>query len=115
MSRLASQLARQEAEEIALAIRALLAAPLLTAERDMVALDLVRRHGEALTSWFDENCGWQLQVEPRRGYARLHKTTPTPDATRPARRLRSTRAPFDRRRYALLCVIAAELSRPRAR
>jgi len=82
VSRLASQLARQEAEEIALAIRALLVAPLLTAERDMVALDLVRRHGEALTSWFDENCGWQLQVEPRRGYARLHKTTPplTPPA-----------------------------------
>ncbi len=114
MSRLASQLARQEAEEVARAIRALLATPLFTAERDQAVFDLVRRHGEALTSWFDETCGWQLQVESRRGYARLRKTTAAPDATRPARRRRSTRAPFDRRRYTLLCVVAAELSRPGA-
>jgi uncharacterized protein (TIGR02678 family) len=112
MSRLASQLARQEAEEVAQAIRTLLATPLLTADHDAFAFDLVRRHREALTAWFDENCGWQLRVEPRRGYARLGKTTAAPDATRPVRRHRSTRAPFDRRRYTLLCVIAAELSRP---
>lgn len=31
------------------------------------------------------------------------------DGRRPARRERSGRAPFDRRRYTLLCVVAAEL------
>ena len=48
-------------------------------------------------------------VEPRLGYARLVKVRAAADATGPARRLRSGRAPFDRRRYVLLCVVAAEL------
>ncbi|MGW1787010.1 TIGR02678 family protein, partial [Streptomyces sp. NPDC002143] len=46
---------------------------------------------------------------PRRGYARLTKVRADPDGSRPARRARSGRAPFDRRRYVLLCVTAAEL------
>lgn len=48
-------------------------------------------------------------MEPRRGYARLTKVRVNPDGSRPARRARSGRAPFDRRRYVLLCVAAAEL------
>jgi uncharacterized protein (TIGR02678 family) len=48
-------------------------------------------------------------VEPRQGYARLLKVRADTDSSRPARRLRSGRGPFDRRRYTLLCVVAAEL------
>jgi uncharacterized protein (TIGR02678 family) len=87
----------------------LLAHPLLTAENDEDGLDLVRRRRDPITKWFEYYCGWRVTVEPRLGYARLVKITDRPDPTRPARRLRSSRAPFDRRRYALLCVVAAEL------
>lgn len=109
MSTLANQLVKQEREEIARAIRLLLATPLITAHNDSDALDLVRRHRNTLAKWFDYNCGWQLVVEPRLGYARLVKVRAGGDPSRPARRRRSSRAAFDRRRYVLLCVTAAEL------
>jgi uncharacterized protein (TIGR02678 family) len=109
VSNLANQLARQEAEEVSRGLRLLLAHPLLTAENDEDGLDLVRRRRDPITKWFEYYCGWRVTVEPRLGYARLVKITDRPDPTRPARRLRSSRAPFDRRRYALLCVVAAEL------
>ncbi|HEX6472475.1 MAG TPA: TIGR02678 family protein [Streptosporangiaceae bacterium] len=107
MSKLRGHLQRQEREELARAIRELLAAPFLTG--DDAVFDIVRRRRDRLAEWFDRNCGWRLYVDTRQGYARLAKVVPEPDATRPARRDRSTRAPFDRRRYALLCVVAAEL------
>ncbi|MFC5143627.1 TIGR02678 family protein [Streptomyces aureoversilis] len=109
MSTLANQLAAAEREEVARGIRLLLARPLLTEAADPVGFDVVRRRREPLAKWFDYTCGWSLVVEPRRGYARLAKVRPTADASRPARRPRSGRAPFDRRRYVLLCVAAAEL------
>ncbi|MEV1007588.1 TIGR02678 family protein [Streptomyces sp. NPDC049881] len=109
MSTLANQLAAAEREEVARGIRLLLARPLLTEAADPPGFALVRRRREPLAAWFDYTCGWSLVVEPRRGYARLAKVRPGTDASRPARRLRSGRAPFDRRRYVLLCVIAAEL------
>ena len=109
MSTLAGHLARQEGEELAHAIRVLLATPFLTAERDEAAFDVVRRRHDRLAEWFDRNCGWRLHVDVRQRYARLGKVGDRPDPSRPARRQRSTRAPFDRRRYALLCVVAAEL------
>lgn len=109
MSVLGSQLDLIAAEETSRAIRVLLARPLLTADGDAAEFDLVRRRRDTLTRWFDETCGWRLVVEPRDGYARLAKTRPEIDATRPLRRSRSTRAPFDRRRYALLAMICAEL------
>ena len=109
MSTLAGHLARQEGEEVAHAIRALLATPFLTAERDEAVFDIVRRRHDRLAAWFDRNCGWRLHVDVRQRYARLVKVGDRPDPSRPARRQRSTRAPFDRRRYALLCVVAAEL------
>jgi uncharacterized protein (TIGR02678 family) len=59
--------------------------------------------------WFDYYPGWSLHVEPRTGYARLVKVAVHADPSRPARRLRSGRAPFDRRRYMLFALIAAEL------
>ncbi|MFH8626570.1 TIGR02678 family protein [Streptomyces vietnamensis] len=109
MSTLANQLASAEREEVARAIRLLLARPLLTEAADPTGFDLVRRRRDPLARWFDYTCGWNLVVEPRRGYARLTKVRANPDGSRPARRARSGRAPFDRRRYVLLCVTAAEL------
>lgn len=103
----------QTRDEMALGIRALLTSPLLTREHDEVAFTAVRRRRTELIAWFDYFCGWTLTVEPRQGYARLakvrsddsHVATP-----RPARRVRGTGAPFDRRRYTLLCLAAAELT-----
>jgi len=109
MSKLGNQLARQEIEEVSRGIRLLLAQPLLTHQHDADGFDLVRRRRDPIAKWFDYYCGWRLFVEPRVGYARLSKITQEPDPTRPARRLRSSRAPFNRRRYTLLCVVAAEL------
>ncbi|GAA2942110.1 MULTISPECIES: TIGR02678 family protein [Streptomyces] len=109
MSTLANQLASAEREEVARAIRLLLARPLLTEAADPTGFALVRSRRDPLARWFDYTCGWNLVVEPRRGYARLTKVRVNPDGSRPARRARSGRAPFDRRRYVLLCVTAAEL------
>jgi uncharacterized protein (TIGR02678 family) len=109
MNSLGSQLDRVEAEETSRAIRLLLAHPLFTVASDPTGFDLVRRRRDALARWFEEHCGWRLVVEARDGYARLLKVRPEIDATRPLRRDRSTRAPFDRRRYTLLATVCAEL------
>ncbi|GAA4536729.1 TIGR02678 family protein [Amycolatopsis samaneae] len=109
MSYLANQLVIAEKEEVARGIRQLLATPLITERSQPESFDLVRRRREPIRQWFDYYCGWTLTVEPRLGYARLVKVRVATDPSRPARRLRSGRAPFDRRRYVLLCVIAAEL------
>lgn len=109
MSQLANQLVLAERDEVAHGIRMLLATPLISEHSAPDAFDLIRRRREPVRQWFDYYCGWALTVEPRLGYARLVKVRPTPDASRPARRLRSGRTPFDRRRYVLLCVAAAEL------
>ncbi|MFE7193040.1 TIGR02678 family protein [Kitasatospora sp. NPDC057541] len=109
MSTLANQLVLAERQDVARGIRLLLGRPLITERADPPAFELIRRRQGPLTKWFDYHCGWQLVVEPRLGYARLLKVRTVPDASRPARRLRSGRAPFDRRRYTLLCVVAAEL------
>ncbi len=109
MTTLGSQLDRIEAEETSRVIRLMLAHPLLTLASDPTGFDLVRRRRDALIRWFEEHCGWRLIVEARDGYARLLKIRPEIDATRPLRRERSTRAPFDRRRYTLLAIVCAEL------
>ncbi|WP_020579916.1 TIGR02678 family protein [Actinopolymorpha alba] len=109
MTALGNQLVRQEAEEISRGIRLLLATPLLVADHDRESFDVVRRRRGPLQKWFDYYCGWRLVVEPRLGYARLVKVRNRPNSERPARRQRSGRAPFDRRRYTLFCVLAAEL------
>ncbi|MBA9005014.1 TIGR02678 family protein [Thermomonospora cellulosilytica] len=113
MSTWANQLVREEKDEIARGIRLLLGRPLISLHDDPDGFDLIRRRRDMLVKWFDYNCGWRLLVEPRLGYARLVKVRGDADPTRPARRRRSTRAPFDRRRYTLLCMVAAEaLSAP---
>lgn len=103
----------QTRDEMALGIRALLTSPLLTREHDEVAFTAVRRKRTELIAWFDYFCGWTLTVEPRHGYARLAKVRSDGShvaVPRPARRVRGTGAPFDRRRYTLLCLAAAELT-----
>ncbi|SCG55424.1 TIGR02678 family protein [Micromonospora halophytica] len=109
MSDLRSELDRERATERAQAIRALLARPLLTRDAAPHNFALVVRHRVELVTWFDTHTGWRLVVEPRAGYARLTKTSPQPPVDRPARRPRGARTPFDRRRYTLLCLVAAEL------
>jgi len=109
MSNLANQLVIAEREEVARAIRLLLAEPLISARTTPETFDLVRKRRDPVEKWFDYYCGWTLVVEPRLGYARLAKVGVATDPTRPARRHRTGRAPFDRRRYTLLCVVAAEL------
>ncbi len=109
MSNLGNQLVIAERDDVARGIRLLLATPLVTEHTAPDAFELVRRRQVPIAKWFDYHCGWVLTVEPRFGYARLAKIRTEHDSTRPARRLRSGRTPFDRRRYTLLCVVAAEL------
>ena len=74
----------------------------------------VVRERKWLVSWFEETLGWPLHVDVRGGWARLSKRRRHSDSTRPARRTRGAKHPFDRRRYQLLCLCCAELSaRPR--
>jgi uncharacterized protein (TIGR02678 family) len=109
VSNLSNQLAIVEREETARGIRLLLASPLINERTAPEHFDLIRRRREPIRGWFDRYCGWTLIVEPRLGYARLVKVGTSADPTRPARRARSSRAPFDRRRYVLFCLAAAEL------
>ncbi|WP_454198098.1 TIGR02678 family protein [Nocardia sp. Marseille-Q1738] len=109
MSELANQLVIAEREEITRGVRHLLADPLITERAAPDVFDVIRRRHDPIAKWFDYHCGWTLIVEPRLGYARLVKVRAALDPTRSARRLRSGRAEFDRRRYVLLCVVAAEL------
>ncbi|PZG44121.1 TIGR02678 family protein [Spongiactinospora gelatinilytica] len=90
------------------ALRALLARPLLTAERDAEALVLVRRHLTALREWLTRETGWRLTVDS--GAARLFKSaSDTRDATHPARGRAGE--PYGRRRYVVLCLALAMLER----
>jgi uncharacterized protein (TIGR02678 family) len=109
VSNLNNQLVLAEREEVARGIRLLLANPLISEREAAEWFDLVRRRREPIRQWFDYYCGWNVIVEPRLGYARLVKIRTAADPSRPARRHRSGRAPFDRRRYVLLCLVAAEL------
>ncbi len=109
MSNLSNQLVIAEREDVARCIRRLLSRPVITAASDRETFELICRRREPVTRWFDYYCGWPVVVEPRLGYVRLRKVVAEPGPRRPARRLRSGRAPFDRRRYTLLCAVAAEL------
>ncbi len=106
-----TSLAAQHGAERARAVRELLAAPILTVEADPDRFGLVARHHAWLATWFETTCGWQLTVDIGAGFARLAKRSAHPDATRPLRRLRGNKGPFDRRRFQLLCLVCAELVR----
>ena len=66
---------------------------------------LVRRHGAWLGEFFAEQLGYRLVVEP--SLARLRKRPVPSDAPRPLST--RSRAPFDRRRYTLFCLVLAAL------
>jgi uncharacterized protein (TIGR02678 family) len=100
------------ASERSLAVRTLLAHPMVDSEDEPDTFRQIARHAPWLTEYFETACGWALTVDPASGYARLAKRAPAgPDVTRPLRRIRGQSAPFDRRRYQLLCLICAELVR----
>ncbi|KWV58325.1 hypothetical protein AS156_35870 [Bradyrhizobium macuxiense] len=95
----------QEHAERREAVRALLMRPLLTptTAEAREALRLVRRHSAYLREWFAREAGWPLRVE--RDYARLWKRpSDTSDPTRGW-------ANFNRRRYAIFCLVCAVLAR----
>ncbi len=89
------------------ALRRLLAQPLLVADRDPDAFAAVVRHRAELARWFADLAGWALTVEAAAGHARLLKRPARRDSSRPARA--PGKGPFDRRRYALLCLALAAL------
>ena len=100
------------ASERSLAVRTLLAHPVVDSEDDPDAFRQIARHAPWLTEYFEKACGWALTVDAASGYARLAKrAAAAPDITRPLRRTRGQSAPFDRRRYQLLCLVCAELVR----
>jgi uncharacterized protein (TIGR02678 family) len=90
------------------ALRALLARPLLLADREPELFAAVVRHRAELVRWFAENAGWTLIVDAGGRHARLLKRAARPDATRPARAPGRARD-FDRRRYVLLALALAAL------
>ena len=95
------QQARHQHDEFAAALRALLMSPLMTTQH--VEFAAVRRHADALRTWFAREAGWPLHIE--RDCARLFK--------RPADLEDATRGLplYERRRYALLCLACAVLER----
>lgn len=104
-------LAGHLAGERSRAVRSLLGRPFLDAGADPDDFRLVVRHASWLVDYFEKTCGWALVVDAPAGFARLAKRAAAVGVSRPLRRSRSVPAPFDRRRYELLCLIAAELVR----
>lgn len=106
---LADKLSAERSE----AVRKLLGRPLLDADDGADGFRLVVRHAGWLVDYFERACGWALTVDPAAGFARLAKRASAVDPTRPLRRVRgsSVAAPFDRRRYQLLCLVCAALVR----
>ncbi len=104
-------LAEHLATERSRAVRSLLAEPFLDAEARPDDFRLVARHAPWLVDYFEKTCGWGLAVDAASGFARLAKRGVEVDVTRPLRRTRGASAPFDRRRYQVLCLVCAELVR----
>ena len=109
MEELSDALTRQRQEEQRRALRALLARPLIRS--DDPAFPPIRRHAATLRDWLARETGWHLQSE--RDFVRLHKQpADLDDPTRPATVGRGTqRKTFNRRRYALFCLLLADLER----
>jgi uncharacterized protein (TIGR02678 family) len=89
------------------ALRALLARPLLTAGENAEDYARVRRHAGWLRDWFLRFPAWRLELD--RDVVRLRKTpADLLDDTRPAVD-GTTRTPFSKRRYVVLCLALAAL------
>lgn len=100
--------AAEEARGVGRAIRTMLASPLVTYTADPEAFEMVLRHRAQVELWCSYFCGWNLDVDARSGSIRLYKFVEADDR-HPLRRPRGGGDPFDRRRYAVLCLAAAEL------
>jgi hypothetical protein len=71
---------------------------------------LVLEHQRELGNWFRKACDWPLVIDGNRGFARLHKVLDLNASHRPLLRTQRTKVrPFDRQRYALLCVTVVAL------
>lgn len=111
MSTLQNQLAVLEREEVGRVIRGLLREPWVTQAADAALYEVLRRRQVPVRAWFEFYLGWAVVLQTSHGYARVIKTPGdrvNDSDLRPERRQRSGRAPFDRLRYVLLCVVAAE-------
>jgi uncharacterized protein (TIGR02678 family) len=98
----------EERAQRRIALRALLAKPLLTADTDGEVLVLIRRHLTELREWLNRETGWRLVADSET--ARLFKTATTlSDASHPARG--HNKEPFGRRRYVTLCLALSALAR----
>ncbi|MDR1145194.1 MAG: TIGR02678 family protein [Verrucomicrobiales bacterium] len=98
-------------EDRHLALRALLSKPLLLSEdpADADNLARIKRHKNYLCGWFSHHAGWNLEVVE--DFARLRKTPADLSASsRPAIEPHSGE-PLTRRRYAVLCLALAVLSK----
>ncbi|ACY15392.1 TIGR02678 family protein [Haliangium ochraceum] len=109
MSVLATKLEDMERAERTAALRYLLRHPLVCASDAADMFATIVRHRNWLTRWFLDQPSWKLVVEPKDGFARLHKVPARVDGTRPARSVSAGKLPFDRRRYVLLCLTLAAL------
>jgi uncharacterized protein (TIGR02678 family) len=99
-----------DAGERRIAARHLLAAPILTANRQPAELDLVRRHATALKAMFAGQLGYALIVES--SFARLVKAPlPASAPLRPARRATDD-SPFTATTYVHLSLACAALLAP---
>jgi uncharacterized protein (TIGR02678 family) len=98
----------EEQAQRRVALRALLAKPLLVAASDSEMLVLVRRHATELRAWLSRETGWRLVCDS--DTARLFKTSVLPsDPTHPARG--HNKEPFGRRRYVIVCLALSALAR----
>jgi uncharacterized protein (TIGR02678 family) len=98
----------EEQAQRRVALRALLARPLLVADTDGEVLVLIRRHLTELRDWLNRETAWRLVADSET--ARLFKTATTlPDASHPARG--HNKEPFGRRRYVTLCLALSALAR----
>jgi uncharacterized protein (TIGR02678 family) len=97
----------EERAQRRVALRALLAKPLLIADTDGDVLVLIRRHLTELREWLNRETGWHLVADSET--ARLFKTaTVLSDASHPARGY--NKEPFGRRRYVTLCLALSALA-----
>jgi len=104
---LADQLEALTIDERQRAVRALLRKPFIVAEgTDAGDFALVRRHRNALASWFQAELGYRLVVDS--DFTRLHKM-PSPKTLHNRRLQTRAGQAFDSRRYVLFCLTLAAL------
>ncbi|ALG85311.1 TIGR02678 family protein [Gordonia phthalatica] len=111
----ADVLEARDAEARIRVVRALLARPVLSAQRDGELFRLARRHADAVRAWFAAETGWRLVVDGETirlltSYAPVGPTAAAIAERHPARAKKGD-PPFTRRRYVLLCLSLAVLER----